>query len=123
MKTDPLLDWPTSPKVVIHGTDPAYCTARRPERTGYPRTAGCEFDGRLSLVRTQRGQYLLYARANLAEHALMGGRAVQVSSSKDAEHWEPWAPVFFLGLPADEADIYFFLVAKNHQNMLARPPP
>merc|ERR1711924_116396 len=26
---------------------------------------------------------------------------------------EPWAPVFFLGLPADEADIYFFLVARN----------
>ena len=109
----PLLDWPMWPKVVIHGTDPAHCIDRRPERTGYPAVSGCEFDGRLSLVQNHLGRYLLYARANLAEHALMGGRAVQVSSSKDAEHWEPWAPVFMLGLPVDEADIYFFLVSQN----------
>jgi len=106
------LAWDKSPTVVIHGTDPPGCVDRRPERSGYPATVGCEFDGRLSLVRL-RQRFLLYARANLAEGALMGGRAVQVSRSRNSRQWAAWAPVHILGLPADEVDIYFFSVSLN----------
>ena len=111
-----LLAWPTRPEVVIHGDSPTGCIDRRPEHTGYPVVVGCEFDGRLSLVhRRVLGQrrFYLYARANLAERVMVGGRWVQVSQSWDAKSWEPWMPVYILGLPAAESDIYFFLVEDN----------
>lgn len=100
------------PKIVIHGSRPSNCIDRRPSRTG---NLGCEFDGRLSLVRLRRPglPFRLYSRANLREHSPVGGRAVQTSISHDLHTWSSWQPVRLARLPADTVDIYFFLVQRN----------
>lgn len=116
--------WPAEPEVIIHGSNPRGCIDRRPAYTG---NAGCEFDGRLSLVRLHRaaardaslgdltnGQpFRLYARANLHQHEPVGGRAVQTTMSHNLRTWSPWEPVTIKGLPAETVDIYFFLVQAN----------
>eukprot|EP00966_Prymnesium_polylepis_P115789 2676518-Prymnesium_polylepis.1 len=74
------VDW-DAPHVVLSGQDPGGCVDRRPEHTGYDsrkwrratpggskvrtRNPGCEFDGRLSLVRLADRSFRLYARSNL----------------------------------------------------------
>ena len=54
---------------------------------------GCEFDGRLSLVR-HRDKWMLFARANTGK----GVREVQVTTSQDLRVWSPFRPVRFQGL-------------------------
>lgn len=105
--------WQQAPRVVLHGGAPKGCIDRRPHFTG---NLGCEFDGRLSVVHF-RGTYRLYARANLREGVLAGGRFVQTISSADpmasASSWEKWEPIRVMGLRADEVDVYFFAVQVN----------
>ena len=103
--------WPEPPKVVLHGRSPAGCIDNRPQYTG---NVGCEFDGRLSLVHF-RGQFRIYARSNLREGALAGGRFVQTSSSVDASHgsWTKWESLQIESVPAGSADVYFLAAQTN----------
>lgn len=80
-------------------------------KTGYG-GAGCEYDGRLSLVR-HRGAFLLYARANLRECAPRGGRFVQVAVSADGRSWGPMRPIALREYDPDSGDIYFFAAQEN----------
>ena len=63
-------------------------------RAGSP----CEFDGRFSLVHL-RGEWLLYARANIAA----GTRFVQLTRSRDLRVWAPFELIRLAGWPAHEA--------------------
>lgn len=103
--------WAEPPEVVLHGRSPAGCIDNRPQYTG---NLGCEFDGRLSLVHF-RGTFRMYARSNLREGALAGGRFVQTSSSKDASHgsWTKWEPLQIEAVPSGSADVYFFAAQAN----------
>ena len=110
------------PRVVIAGGRPAGCIDRRPSRLlaeggiGAAQLAAaapaCEFDGRLSLVYF-RGEFRLFARANLFESAIAGGRFVQSTTSVDGYHWNEWRLVRIRLLPAGLADLYFFAVQPN----------
>lgn len=112
------------PDVVITGSSPTGCLDRRPSRVPFeplsasaaltsPSRPACEFDGRLSLVHF-KGRFLLYARANLWENALSGGRWVQTTvSADDGLSWAPWELTHVTGLHAGRADVYFFAVQPN----------
>ena len=110
----------TMPKVVITAQSPPGCMdfrlGRLPPETlaawqggDVPRLQPlCEFDGRLSLV-MHRSRFRLYARANLLEGAVSGGRYVQTTASNDgASNWTSWRPIQIRSVPAGLADIYFF---------------
>lgn len=119
----------SEPSVVIARQRPIGCIERRPRRAlmmGAP--AGnvdianglatwslpmtCEFDGRLSLVYFG-GAFRLFARANLYENSLTGGRFVQSTTSVDGRMWTPWQPLSFRRMPAGVADLYFFVAQIN----------
>ena len=104
----------SAPQVVLHGATPAGCIDRRPQRTGYPTRVACEFDARLSLVRF-REDFWLYARANLRVNAIVGGRWVQVTRSRQLEagSWAAWSLVSVLGVDPDQLDLYFFAAQQN----------
>ena len=78
--------------------------------TASPIRAACEFDGRLALVRFQ-GQYLLFARANMAAQG--GQRFVQMASSADLITWSPLRQISIAGYRAEEGDVYFFAPQVN----------
>lgn len=103
--------WTAPPRVVMHGRSPAGCVDRRLQYTG---NLGCEFDGRLSVVQW-RGRLHVFARANLREGALAGGRFVQTSSSADGSSgsWTSWQPISIESVPSGSADVYFFSVNVN----------
>mmetsp|Transcript_49275 Transcript_49275/g.105240 ORF Transcript_49275/g.105240 Transcript_49275/m.105240 type:complete len:303 (-) Transcript_49275:391-1299(-) len=114
----PELRW-TKPEVVVHGLQPG-C---REEREIF-RAQGCEFDGKLSVVK-YRKRYLLYVRANL--NATGGGRHVQVTSSANGrDGWRPFELVSVEGLDvtADNAEknIYFFVVRKHSRGLVSLFP-
>ena len=123
--------WPWSrahwsvPKIVINALAPAGCIDRRPSRTpqkliersqenGDPLPEKrCEWDGRLSLAHW-KGAFRLYARANLFEHALAGGRFVQTTTSVNGMgNWSRWRLVRIASVPAGSSDVYFFHVQRN----------
>ena len=131
------------PRVIIPGYAPAGCIDRRPSRmpidppddgadvaaasssaaavTPPPevsaKAAGylpaCEFDGRLSLVR-HRGEFRIFARANLHEGAIRGGRFVQTTTSADGHTWSrPWRLLRIHRLQQGKADLYLFHAQSN----------
>jgi hypothetical protein len=111
------------PTPVVSGVYPSGCVDRRPRSTGWPRQIACEFDGRLSVVRSG-GSYLLYARANLRYGAIAGGRFVQVSQSQKLdEGWQKWQMVHIEALDVSKVDVYTFAVQPNpvdpHGSLLA----
>ena len=101
--------------VVAEGTH-AGCVDRRPRQRG-----ACEFDGKLSVVITDRVR--LYARANLvrrnASNGMFGGRHVQVVAYDQAPATEPFRLVSIrgyraVGAPSVSGDnAYFAVVLKN----------
>ena len=117
-------EWPwrnsswSTPRVVISGHHPPGCLDRRPSRVPFEPQAtdlgppACEFDGRLSLVHHD-GAYRVFARANLWENALSGGRFVQTTSSVDGVTWSPWKLIRIQGVHTGLADIYFFAAQPN----------
>ena len=100
--------WSTA-KIVVPTSHPG-CVDQR-LRTGYG--MGCEFDGRLSVVIHPDGHYLLYARANLGEFGVKGGRFVQVARSDDAVTWSDFQLVDLKGYLPHEGDVYFFAAQRN----------
>ena len=109
-----------APTVVISGSTPSGCIDRRPMRalkmgaplSGTRGLGACEFDGRLSLVHW-RAEFWLYARANLFENAVAGGRYVQVTRSVDGRKWSDWQPLTFRRMAAGMVDMYFFAAQRN----------
>ena len=71
--------------------------------------ATCEFDGKLSLVH-HRGEYLLYARANLAAR---GQRFVQFARSTNLRRWSEFRLIDVDGYNASDGNIYFFAAQAN----------
>ena len=92
-------------KLQLTGTA-AGCVEKRHDFAG----AGCEFDGKLSVVYFN-GRFLLFARANLGPNG--GARHVQMASA-DASltSWTPFRVVQLPGIHAGAADsnLYFFAV-------------
>ena len=74
--------------------------------------AGCEYDGRLSIVRFRR-RWLLFARANLRDCAPRGGRFVQVATSDDLSTWSPFRLLHVRGFEPAGADVYFWAAQRN----------
>ena len=115
--------WPWSstrwtwPEVAINETDPAGCAERRlariPLGQGVLDTPLCDFDGRLSVV-LFKGTYHLFARANLLEKAVTGGRYVQSTTSADGlKTWSRWQTLFIQSIPPGFVDFYFWHVQLN----------
>ena len=107
----------SAPTIALTGYAPTRCLDRRPSRMHLRKevdqAAACEFDGRLSLVQHQ-GTFRLFARANLHEGAMSGGRYVQTTSTTDVARWvEPWQPICIRGLRPGTADLYFFAAQTN----------
>ena len=115
----------TAPRLAITAEQPGGCVDFRLGRVAPARLLQwqlgqatlpqplCEFDGRLSIVK-HHSTLRLYARANLLEGAVYGGRYVQTTASPDeGENWSHWNPVRIRALPAGSADIYFFHVQHN----------
>ena len=113
-------------EVVVDGAVPSGCVDRRLRRIasmtqwsqgrGSLGMAACEFDGRLSLIQLQGGGHRLYARANVLEQAVAGGRFVQTTATVgglSTGNWTPWTAIRILGLPPGSADLYFFHVQRN----------
>ena len=110
------------PAVALRSGQPHGCIDRRPSlwslakphgRRGQP--SRCEFDGRLSIVH-HRGAYRIFARSNLFENAITGGRFVQTTSSSDGQTWTPWQQLRIRMLPPGSADLYFFAAQRNPVN-------
>ena len=67
----------------------------------------------LSLVH-HRGEFRIFARANLREGSVRGGRFVQTTSSPDGRAWNrPWRLIRVRRLPPDKADVYLFHAQTN----------
>jgi hypothetical protein len=115
------------PRVIMTGGTPAGCVDRRPRRmllnqledddeltpSATPPQPACEFDGRLSLV-LHRGEFRIFARANLYEGAVRGGRFVQTTTSSDGATWNrPWRLLRIHRLPPGKGDLYLFHAQSN----------
>ena len=101
-------DWPlrwSRPQLVLSGQSGG-CMEWR---SGFLR-AGCEFDGRLSVLR-HCSRVLMFSRANLGDRG--GARHVQVASSVDGvSGWSEWQPLILANYSIAEGNnIYFFAVS------------
>ena len=108
----------SEPAVALRSGQPRGCIDRRPSLWSLKRRgqrSRCEFDGRLSIVH-HRGAYRIFARSNLFENAITGGRFVQTTSSSDGQTWTPWQQLRIRMLPPGSADLYFFAAQRNPVN-------
>lgn len=102
--------WRWAPRGEVVNTGDAHATGCT-EKRGDGGMRGCEFDGKVSLVRAGHGSVLyMYARANLERRG--GGRHVQVArSDDDGLHWSRWQLLDLAGYRTSPANnIYYFNV-------------
>ena len=115
------LDW-APPVLVVSGLqNVSGCVDRRAAQM---RSGACEFDGRVSVVRSHQGGWLLFTRANLSP--LGGGRHVSVASSKDGRQWSAFRQISIDKYEDDpsslHANVYFFAVSRYQEQMVALFP-
>jgi hypothetical protein len=111
-------EW-SKPVLVVSGLqNVSGCVDRRATAI---RSGRCEFDGRLSTVRTPSGDWLLFARANMA--AAGGGRHVSVARSMDGRQWLPFHPISIADyddhVENEHSNIYFFAVSLHEDRLFA----